>query len=301
MHSRVANIFKGVKIIPFVRTMAEYPLLAQVIIWTMPPSIKEARRQHGAHSRATAMKRVNNKALHGRPDFMDSMLKHRGEKDGLTDDELASNSNVLVIAGSETSATTLSAVTYFLLCNPDAMQKATAEVRMTFSSEDDINFISTSNQLPYMAACLEEALRLFPPVPTALQRRTVQDKTSVSGHLFPKGTIVGVHQMAAYWSSSNFLHPDAFHPERWLPESTTNEKSEFFNDNRAVLQPFSVGPRNCIGRNLAYNEMRLILARVLWNFDLELCEESSKWNEVLSFILWEKQPLWCTLKLRPHD
>ena len=301
MHSWIANIFKSIKILPFVRTMSEYPLFAQVILWTMPSGMKEAQAQHLAYSRETAMKRANNKALHGRPDFMDSMLKHRGEKGGLTDDELAANSHILVIAGSETSATTLAAVTYFLLRDQEVMRKATAEVRTTFSSEDDIHFVSASNKLPYMAACLEEALRLFPPVPTVLQRQTVEDKTNVCGRLIPKGTIVGVHQTAAYWSTSNFHRPDEFHPERWLPESTTNEKSNFFNDHRAVVQPFSVGPRNCIGRNLAYNEMRLILSRVLWNFDLELCEESVKWNETLSFVLWEKKPLWCRLTPRPQD
>jgi cytochrome P450 len=83
-----------------------------------------------------------------------------------------------------------------------------------------------------------------------------------------------------------------------LPTATEDPSSPFYKDNRAVLQPFSVGPRNCIGRNLAYNEMRLILARVLWNFDLELCEESSGWNEQKSFVLWEKPPLWCKLSLR---
>lgn len=86
-------------------------------------------------------------------------------------------------------------------------------------------------------------------------------------------------------------------PERWLPQNQ-DPASPFYNDNRAVLQPFSVGPRNCIGRNLAYNEMRLILARVMWDFDLELCEESANWNEQLSYLLWEKSPLMCKLSMR---
>jgi cytochrome P450 len=103
---------------------------------------------------------------------------------------------------------------------------------------------------------------------------------------------------AAYWLPRNFHDPDAFHPERWLPESTTNHSSQFYNDNRAALQPFSIGPRNCIGRNLAYNEMRLILARVLWNFDIELCEESRHWNEQKAYILWEKPALMCLLRVR---
>lgn len=72
--------------------------------------------------------------------------------------------------------------------------------------------------------------------------------------------------------------------------------SPFYNDNRDVLQPFSIGPRNCIGRNLANNEMRVILARVLWNFDLELCAESSEWEKQRSFLLWEKRPLMCVVK-----
>lgn len=84
---------------------------------------------------------------------------------------------------------------------------------------------------------------------------------------------------AAYWSPRNFYDPAKFHPERWLSESTDDPSSPFYNDNRAVFQPFGTGPRGCIGRNLAYKEMWLILARVLWNFDIELCEESGHWNE----------------------
>ena len=108
-------------------------------------------------------------------------------------------------------------------------------------------------------------------------------------------TKVAVHQTAAYWSASNFHEPKSYIPERWLPEASTDPSSPFYNDNRAVLQPFSVGPRNCIGRNLAYNEMWLILARVLWNFDLEQCAESQKWNEQKSYVLWEKPALMCKL------
>lgn len=70
------------------------------------------------------------------------------------------------------------------------------------------------------------------------------------------------------------------------------------NDDRAAFQPFAFGPRNCIGRNLAYNKMRTILARVLWSFDLELCEESSDWWNQRLWIVWEDKPLFCRLKLR---
>ena len=111
-------------------------------------------------------------------------------------------------------------------------------------------------------------------------------------------TSVSVHQSAAYASPINFYAPEQFIPERWQPEAKNNPSSPFFSDRRDVLQPFSAGPRNCIGRNLAFAEMRLILARVLWNFDLELCEESADWAEQKSSTLWEKPALMCKLRTR---
>lgn len=71
-----------------------------------------------------------------------------------------------------------------------------------------------------------------------------------------------------------------------------DNESPFFNDNRDAFKPFSTGPRDCIGRNLAYHEMRLILAKVLWHFDLELDETCQDWAESQrTFALWEKPPL----------
>ncbi|EOD43130.1 putative cytochrome p450 protein [Neofusicoccum parvum UCRNP2] len=64
------------------------------------------------------------------------------------------------------------------------------------------------------------------------------------------------------------------------------------NDKKDVLQPFSIGPRNCIGQNLAYYEMRIFLAKVLWNFDIKLCPQSKDWLNQKSFALWQKPPLW---------
>lgn len=116
----------------------------------------------------------------------------------------------------------------------------------------------------------------------------------------PPKTKVAVHQSAAYYSPLNFHKPECYIPERWLPDAKDNPQSPFFNDNRDVLQPFSTGPRNCIGRNLAYNEMRVILARMIWKFDMELCPESQAWDEQKSYGLWEKHPLMCKLTPRVH-
>lgn len=107
-------------------------------------------------------------------------------------------------------------------------------------------------------------------------------------------TSVQVQQYASSHSPSNFKSPDSFVPERWL----SNPPHEYANDDRAARASFSLGPRNCIGRNLAYAEMRLILAKICFNFDLELDEKrSGKWiEEQKIFGLWEKGPLWVKLR-----
>ncbi len=72
--------------------------------------------------------------------------------------------------------------------------------------------------------------------------------------------------------------------------------SPFYHDKRGVVQPFGVGPRACLGKGLAYSEMRVILARLVWNFDLELCEEAQDWDQQKSYTLWEKRQLLCRLR-----
>ncbi len=98
--------------------------------------------------------------------------------------------------------------------------------------------------------------------------------------------------MACYRSADNFRDPDKFVPERWLGDE------HFKHDRKKALQPFSLGPRNCIGLHLAYAEMRIILARLIWNFDMELCVESKNWVDGMKvFMIYQRAPL--MVKLTP--
>lgn len=72
-------------------------------------------------------------------------------------------------------------------------------------------------------------------------------------------------------SSRYFYEPDSFHPERWLPADHALFDSRFASDTKQASRPFSTGPRNCVGMNLAYMEWRMLLARLAWRFDWELC------------------------------
>lgn len=100
--------------------------------------------------------------------------------------ELITNSSILVVAGSETTATVLGGVSYFLVTNPDKLTKLTAEVRSAFHQESDITIVSVG-KLGYMLACLDEALRLYPPVPIGLPRIVPKGGRLICGHLVPEG------------------------------------------------------------------------------------------------------------------
>lgn len=88
---------------------------------------------------------------------------------------------------------------------------------------------------------------------------------TIDGHFIPGGKTVAVSPWASTHSTLNFHLPDMFFPERWL-----GEDPRFKDDHLDASLPFGTGPRVCIGRNLAYMEMRLITASLLWSFDMEL-------------------------------
>ena len=89
-----------------------------------------------------------------------------------------------------------------------------------------------------------------------------------------------------------FLHPNEFHPERWLDDA------RFEKDQKQATQPFAVGARNCIGMNLAFVELRLIMARILWKFDMKLDKSCINWvDDMIEYFGWEKTPLLLCLTL----
>jgi cytochrome P450 len=113
-------------------------------------------------------------------------MRSRGKDYELSDDELAANTDILMVAGSETTATLLAGVIYLLLANPNKLRKVKQEVRSAFETIDEISFAAASMKLPYTLACLTEALRLYPPVPVPLLRETLPDQmTPIAGHLIP--------------------------------------------------------------------------------------------------------------------
>jgi cytochrome P450 len=220
----------------------------------------------------------------------------RDAKTTMTEAEMYANAFSISIAGSEGTATALSGATFLLLRHPDAYRRAVDEVRGAFAAETDMTSASMAGKLPFLDAVLNESMRLYPPVAITLPRRVPEGGETVDGRFVPAGYTVGVNHLACYRSALNFEDPDAFRPERWLPNDKTMSVGSAAAD---AFKPFSHGPRACLGKNLAWAELRLILARMLWRFDMQLVETEAnlKWldgQKLWGF--WAKPPLLCRLE-----
>ncbi len=112
----------------------------------------------------------------------------------------------------------------------------------------------------------------------------------IDGRFVPGSSVVGIAQFAAYRSSNHFREPSRFAPERWMGGA------EFLSDQRDVFKPFSYGPRNCIGQNLAVLELRFVLARLLWRFNVHVMPGQDGWMRQRTFLSWEKPELMVQLR-----
>jgi cytochrome P450 len=214
------------------------------------------------------MRRLANEKTEHR-DFIWYILQQRDRHD-LKDDEIVVNGALFIVAGSETTANLLSGLIARLIWNPDKYEKLVTELRTKIKNRSDLTSENIM-KLPYFEACLEEGLRIHPPVPAGLLRTVPAGGASIDGQFVVEGTSVAVNSWAASHNPANFRNPDSFIPERWLDD-------DYSSDLKKGMQPFSLGPRGCIGKHLSYMEMRLILGELLWNFDLVSTDGAWKWN-----------------------
>ncbi|KAE8381191.1 cytochrome P450 [Aspergillus bertholletiae] len=267
LHPWIACIFDNVKGIALLGVLNQYPLFRRIHGVLLPKSLKRKLLEH----QNLCVQKTGCRLQRGasRPDFVTQ----------------SSDMDSLTIAGSETTAALLSGCLYYICKHTYIMNQLCKEIRTAFSRDEEITS-SKCFGLKYLNAVLEESLRMYPPVAGNLPRLVPKGGSIINGHFIPGDVTVSTHQYASYHSPTNFALPEQFIPERWL--GTDNR---FDPDKRGVLQPFILGPRNCLGKKLAYMEMRLILSKLVFNFDIDLAPLGDNWNEQKGFIVWDRPPL----------
>ncbi|KAL6704672.1 hypothetical protein ACN47E_007954 [Coniothyrium glycines] len=185
--------------------------------------------------------------------------------------DLSTESLNVMNAGADPFSSVLAGVFFYLAHNPEVLRLATEEVRFRFSSSTDIISGPSLNDCDYLYACIEETLRRTAPVPSHLPRIVLAGGLDIDGEHFPAGTVVGVSMYAIHHREKYFPEPFSFKPERWI-ESAENPAETIAHARRA-FNPFSIGTRQCSGRSLAYLQLKLTLAHVLWRYDLRLAPD----------------------------
>lgn len=158
---------------------------------------------------------------------------------------------------------------YFLLKNPRCLSHLLTELDTVLLPAERIAPYDKVRHLPYLRACLDEAMRLLPPSTFGLPRRTPPEGTTILDVFVPGNTSVSISAYVAHRDPTVFPDPETFRPERWLEEGA-KEMQPFFIT-------FSAGARGCIGRNISYLEQTVLLASVLHRF--ELCLPGEGWEQ----------------------
>ncbi|VUC29969.1 unnamed protein product [Clonostachys rosea] len=235
-----------------------------------------------------------------RADFVTPVIGHviaKGEGDkGITSAELSNNSLAMVIAGCQLTTVALTTATYLLGKNPKAKHRLQKELRSTFSSQDDITILSVQT-LPYLAAVLDETIRLHHPTPIHLPRIVPAEGQIIDGQWVPGNTVIGMALQTAQTSSAYWEEPLSFHPERFLEPGHPWFDSRFLKDKKQVFRPYSIGNRNCIGERFFKSEFKLLLSRVLFSFNVELSDlTDNNWMDQKAFLVFDLKALYVNLE-----
>lgn len=195
------------------------------------------------------------------------LLGERGKHHrSLNKEELYQDCMLIVVAGSDTTSNALSIVLFELAKKLDLVQRLREEIDRLFPDGAPIDdFKKLRDDAPLINACLNEALRLWPPVPSGLDRHTPVPLVMPKGIVIPANTVVSTHCFSMHRDPRNFYEPSEFIPDRWI-----NGPVESKPHNIKAFSPFGYGVTSCVGKNLAFMEMRVVLAMFIRRFDFTM-------------------------------
>lgn len=212
-------------------------------------------------------------------DFLDRYIDSKGKNSDVVDDStILSYLLANLMAGSDTTASTMGAAVYYILKHPSIYKCLREE--LTAANLSTPAQWKQIRDLPYLDAVMRESMRLNPGVGLLVERVVPKEGfTLPDGRFVQGGTIVGMNPWVINRQTAIFgPEPDSFIPERWLPAE--GESDEAFNARLSKMKStdftFGAGPRICLGRNISLLESYKFIATVFNVFDVS-CLIHSYW------------------------
>lgn len=229
-------------------------------------------------------------------DCFDNLDSAEYKRLGITETTLLAQA--LNVTALDMISATMTMICYYLAENPEVQDKLHQELDSVIDGKYQGRIDSeTIHDLPYLSACLDETLRLAPPL-IRPERSCTKDWVSGDGSLkIKKGTVVMTPLWAVHRNPEYFSEPEVFNPERFIPEKDSYKRDK---KHPYAYTPFGVGLRNCIGMRLAIETLKVNTCILLREFRIE-----KRWDTELKFkpgmmFLLQFRPLYLDLICRRH-
>ncbi|KAF8499897.1 cytochrome P450 monooxygenase [Hysterangium stoloniferum] len=213
---------------------------------------------------AAVEKRLADPSAAERGDLLAKLQEGKDENGNpMGKEELIAEALTQLIAGSDTTSNSSCGITYYLARHPEKQRKLQAELDAALGFEEGVIPYESVKRLTYLDACINESLRLQSTSSMGLPRVVPDGGLEVCGRFFKEGTVLSVpsytiHRDPDIWGQD----VDDYRPERWF------ERNEA--DILKTFNPFSYGPRGCVGKNLATMELLIIIATVFRRYEFVL-------------------------------
>ncbi|KKA30627.1 hypothetical protein TD95_000859 [Thielaviopsis punctulata] len=212
-------------------------------------------------------------------------------------------STSMALAGSDTTAISLSACLYYLLRTPSALAALRAELASFPFAHAQLVSFAEAQRLPYLGAVIAETFRMHPAAGLPLERIVPAPGLTIAGRYVPGGTIVGVSAWVLHRNKSVFGEDaDTFRPERWLaadaPGVDVEAEKARIRRMQGMLLHFGAGSRTCIGKNISLLEINKLIPALLRNFEISLANPKKEWKLVNA---WFVKPSNFDIVLTPKE
>lgn len=232
--------------------------------------------------------KIQERRAHPTSDVLGKLVQARDEQgNALSDEQLIAHTNILLVAGHETSTSLSAWLLYLLTQHPDYMKRVMDEQWAMFKGNEEPTLDDTK-QMKVLENALSEAERMYPPVANG-PRGVVQD-FEFHGYSIPAGTHVFYSIVASHVIPSIFHNPTEFAPDRFAAPREEHKKNPY------ALVGFGGGPRICIGVNFAKVEIKAMVSQILRHYDMILVLD----QQIIQFYRGTGLPLH-GIKMRVHE